>query len=321
MEDRLLPINTLLGLLLPNDVTLSVLASAGFQLAGLEVPASGVDGSVTIDAVLFHAETNHLVVLEAKAGANVEARQARAYASLAAPDVVQSAYVTLTRRASPTIEFAYVCLTDHLERIQIGLDQLDLRPPILSVSEAAVRLEQAEGASSQLRGAFPDGHVPLLGSAPRMIAFDQDSDTKIIKPHVLKILVAAMTNRLPQLSLTSLAEQATPQYALYGRRAQNTLRRKVADAARLIAADDPASFEVVPTNNTREGLVRILRTPEDNDPRGRTQAYQAIGKPPGKRRKREKPELPGQLDLLSALESSDNGSTEEPATETQEGEQ
>lgn len=319
MEDRLLPINALLGLLLPNEVTAAALADAGFELAGLEVPAGGPGGSVTVDAVLVHTETNHLVVVEAKSGANVEVRQARAYAQLKALDVVQSAYVTLARRTAPTIEVSYLCLAEHVDRIRLGLDRLGLSAPIINVSDNMVRLDGADAASAQLRGAFPGDRVPLLGQVPRLIQFDQDSDVEIVKPRVLTALVAAMAQRLSQLTLTSLAERAAPHFALFGRRAQQRIKKKVADAAAGIAADDPASFQVVPTTNVREGLVRILRTPEDNDARGRTQAYQAVGRPAATRRKQKKPEIPGQLDLLAALETRDNDGTEEPVTEKQEG--
>lgn len=320
MEQRLLPINTLLGLLLPNEVTPPALSEAGFTLAGLEVPAGGPGRSVTIDAVLLHADTSHLLAVEAKSGANVESRQAEAYAALRASDVVQSAYVTLPQRVLPTIEVVYMCLAQHLDRVRLGLDQLELAPPVICLSDSAVMLDGIDAASEQLRAAFPKGGVRLRGPVPRLIAFDQDSDVETVKPRVLSALVAAMARRQPQIGLTSLAEQATPHFPLYGHRAQNRIKRKVAEAADRIAADDSASFEHVPTSSVREGLVRIRRNPEDNDPRGRTQAYQAVGRPAGGRRRRPRPEIPGQLDLLAALEPSDNDDTGEPAMEGQEEE-
>lgn len=320
MEQRLLPINALLGLLLPNEVTPPALSEAGFALVGLEVPAGGPDRSVMIDAVLLHADTSHLLVVEAKSGANVENLQAEAYAGLRAPDVVQSAYVTLPQRVLPTIEVVYLCLAQHLDRVRLGLDQLELKPPIISVSDTAVMLDGRDTASEQLRAAFPEDGVALRGPPPRLILFDQDSDEETVKPRVLSALVAAMARRQLQIGLATLAEQATPHFALYGRRAQNRIKRKVAEAAGRVAEEDPATFQFVSTSSVREGLVRILRTPEDNDLRGRTQAYQAVGRPAGARRRRPRQEIPGQLDLLAALEPSDNDDTEESATEEQEGE-
>lgn len=59
------------GLLAKGDVNPAALAEAGFRLAGLEVPIVGPDGRVVVDVVLFHADRGHLILLEAKSGANV----------------------------------------------------------------------------------------------------------------------------------------------------------------------------------------------------------------------------------------------------------
>lgn len=142
MEERLLPINALLSLLLLNDVTPPVLADAGFRLAGLEIPAVGAGGAVTIDCLLFHADTNHLVLVEAKSGPNIEVEQAVKYGQLPAPAVVQSAYVTLTVRTQPTVETVYLCLAEHLERVRLGLANAGLTYPIVAVSDSRVALDR-----------------------------------------------------------------------------------------------------------------------------------------------------------------------------------
>jgi hypothetical protein len=320
VEERLLPVNALLGLLLPNDVNRPALADAGFQLVGLEVPVTVEPGkSVVIDLLIFHAATNHLVQLESKAGANVEADQAAKYGQLKPQAVVQAAYVSLPGRIQPTSETVYLCLAQHLERVRLGLANLGLTFPIIAVSDSAARLDLAHAASVQLQAAFPGGEIVLSGRPPRMIQFDQDSSLDAVKPRVLAELVAAMSHRLPQLSLVSLAERATPHYALYGRAAQNQICRKVGEAARSIADDDPTSFQYVPRRGNRDGLVRILRTPEDNDARGRTQAYQAIGRPSRARsRAQRQPANPDQLDLLSELDVTDNESDGAPSTDGDE---
>jgi hypothetical protein len=47
----------------------------------------------------------------------------------------------------------------------------------------------------------------------------------------------------------------------------------VGEAAREVAKTDPATFSYDPPTANRDGLVRLLKTPEDNDTRGRTQSY------------------------------------------------
>lgn len=65
MEGRLTPLNALLGLLISGDVNRAALADAGFKLVGLEVPVVGRQGTVTVDAVLLHEESVHLLLCEA----------------------------------------------------------------------------------------------------------------------------------------------------------------------------------------------------------------------------------------------------------------
>ena len=112
MEPRLLPINAVLGLLAPGDVNPAALFDAGFRLAGLEVPVVGPDGRVVADMVLFHAARSHLVLIEAKSGANVDDSQARRYAALDPIAVVQATGVTVTQRDELTVEIAYACLDE-----------------------------------------------------------------------------------------------------------------------------------------------------------------------------------------------------------------
>jgi hypothetical protein len=322
VEERLLPINTLLSLLLPNDVTPPALADAGFRLAGLEIPAASAAGAVTIDCLLFHADTNHLVLVEAKSGPNIEEEQAMKYGRLQASAVVQSAYVTLSVRTQPTVETVYLCLEEHLERVRLGLASAGLTYPIIAVSDSRVALDGAGAASAQVKAVFASGPIALLGRPARLISFDQDSDIEVIKPRVLAVLVAAMSQRLAQLTLVSLAERATPHFGLYGRQAQQKIKKKVAEAARQIAEDEPANFQYMPTTGSREGLVRILRTPEDNDARGRTQAYQAVGRPAKLRRPRKAAEVAAnQMDLLAELDTIDNETSEGRPADGGEGEQ
>jgi hypothetical protein len=86
--------STLLGLLTPGDVNPAALARAGFRLVGLEVPVTGSLGTVTVDVVLLHQDSLHLVLCEVKSGANVDPGQARRYAALDAAAVVQAGHVT-----------------------------------------------------------------------------------------------------------------------------------------------------------------------------------------------------------------------------------
>ncbi|HEX6077336.1 MAG TPA: hypothetical protein VFZ32_19015 [Micromonosporaceae bacterium] len=283
------------------------MAEAGFRLVGLEIPVISPSGRVVIDAVLFHEDTNHLVQCESKAGANVEDRQACAYAAVTAKDVVQAAYVDLKTRAEPTLETLYVCLAEHVGRIKQGVRATGLAFPVLAIGQSRIELHDNENASQLLRDAFASG-VELSAPPARIIPFDHDTLADVIKGYVLPTLVGMMASRVGHVSLTSLTEQTAKHYPLYGHGAQQKLRSKVEVAVRDIVMDQPENFAYEGrTGRRQEGLVRFLRTPEDFDLRGRTQAYQAIGRqgrPSGRRR----PQVdPNQLDLLEELDAADTG--------------
>ncbi len=318
MEARLVPLNALLGLVTRGDVNRPVLAEAGFRLVGLEIPVVSPSGSVVIDAVLFHENTNHLVQCESKAGANVEDRQAHAYAAVTAKDVVQAAYVDLKTRVEPTLETLYVCLAEHVGRIRQGVRAIGLALPILAIGQNRIELHDSENASQRLSGALASG-IELDAPPARIIPFDHDTPDDVIKGYVLSTLVSMMASRVGHVSLTGLTEQTAKHYPLYGHRTQQKLRSKVEAAVRDIASGQPDNFSYEGrTGRRQEGLVRILRTPEDFDLRGRTQAYQAIGRQ-GRPPRRRRPLVdPNQLDLLGELDAADTG--EEDSVDAPDGE-
>ena len=320
MEQRLAPINTVIALCTRGDVNRALLADAGFELVGLEVPVLGAAGKVTVDVVLAHTESGHLVLCEAKSGANVEAAQARAYAQLDPEAVVQAASVTLRTRERPTVEVVYVCLAEHADRIQLGLVAAELACPVLSVGMRSVQLLNGEAATAALRAAFgrsgsgTSAVLELEAPVMAVIAFDHESPAEAVEPAVRAELVAATAQRVSQITTRALTERAAPHYAIYGKGAQTQLRKRVTEAARRIAeADVTGTWRFEPPTATRsEPIIWIDKTPETYDARGRTQAYQALGRVRDTRRRTREP-IEGQLDLLSELVTADDASDNEDA--------
>lgn len=305
MEERLRPVNVLLGLLTPADVNPAALVHAGFRLVGLEVPVTSPHGTVVVDVVLLHDPSLHLLLCEVKSGANVDPDQARRYAATDAAAVVQAGHVTLPTRGTLTSEIVYVCLASHVDRIRLGLLNAGVRCSIVAVHDAMITLEDEAAASGQLRAAF-GSPVCLVGPPPRLVPFDHDSPVEVIEPFVKAELVAALASRVPQLTIAGLAERTTPYYGLYGRGARSRLVRRIAAATRRIAAAEPATFAYDVSTANRDGLIRLLRTPEDNDTRGRTQAYQALTRREPTRRRRTAQVNLYQLDLFQELDQADD---------------
>jgi hypothetical protein len=301
VEERLIPLNAVLDLATPNGTSRAVFAGAGYEVAGLEVPCVTRVGTVVIDVVLAHPTTGHLIACEAKSGANVEEDQARRYRALEARTVVSGAFVTLRERVEPTLDVLYIALAASADRIALGLNQAGASFAVLAIHPDKLVLESSICASIKVKNLFSTP-IPLVAPPSRHIPFDHDSSLDEIQPYVAAALVANLARRVPMVSTRALAEQAAPHYPLYGTKAQRRVRRLVGEASERIASADPDTFEYHPAAGNHDSFVKLLRTPEDNDPRGRTQAYQKLGRA---RQRRRAPQVPGQLSLLDELEEAD----------------
>jgi len=145
----------------------------------------------------------------------------------------------------------------------------------------------------------------LIACEAKFIPFDHESSVDDVEPYVMAALVAALSQRLSTISLTTLTERVAPHYALYGTKAQGRLRRRIGEAARRIATSDNATFRYSPTSGNHDGHVRFLRSPEDNDPRGRTQAYQRLARLGQARLTADRREASAQASLLDELDRAD----------------
>ncbi|MER7126725.1 hypothetical protein [Micrococcus luteus] len=270
------------------------------------------------DIIIANGDTGHILLFESKCGGNIEPEQCSRYSALNATQVVKNAYIDLRQRNTPTVEVIYACLGQYADRIRLGLDSAGVAFPILSVHDRAITVEGA-ALGEPLREMFSS---PVVLKAPpeRLIPFDADSSPEIIEPHVYASLVAALSQNLPDISLTALTERSVRHFLLFGTKARGVLVRKVGDVARHIAERAPTTFEYHWPRGNRDGWVTMLKSPESLDPRGRTQAYQALARPGRSRRSSKKSAIiAGQTDLLDELDRADEGerdSREDQAEET-----
>jgi hypothetical protein len=313
VEDRLLPVNGLLGLVTPHDVNQALLLDHGYELEGLEVPVTGASGKVVIDVLLFNRERSVLLACEAKSGANVEGPQAAKYRTLDARDVVLAGNVTLSNPVQPTVIPVYACLCEHIARIRRGLNEVELACPIVGVCPDHILFDLPDGSPDVVRETFTIPLLSLVGPPPRLMEFDHETPADAITSAVRAQLVRALALRRQQVSVRWLAEEVAPHLTFYARAAQQKLVKTIGEAARMIAQSDASTFEYYgpKPNDAGGGFVRLLKTPEDNDPRGRTQAYQALARSSQVRRKRTRQHDPDQLDLLQELAQADDEDTTE----------
>ena len=297
------------------------LAALGFRLAGIEVPVTGAGGTVVVDVVAFNPSTNNLLAMEAKSGANIEERQAKAYAAISADALVEAASITLGAAGSRTVQSIVVCLAEHKDRILLGLAAAEVDPPVLALEDAQLEHLGAPFDDPVLEAAFVEP-LEANGPPPRIIPVDADSPSDAFDDLVMPSLVASMAQRRPEVTVPRLAEDALPHLPLYGKKERGRLEAKVDDAARRIVSRDPGSFEYLPrTGNRDRAIVRILRNPEEAALQGRTQGYQGIARRARPRPRPPRQENPDQMaffEIVSEFERA-AGELQPPVDEDDEG--
>lgn len=308
---RFLPVNAILALCGTGDVYPAPLRTLGFVVAGLEVPVHSADGPVVIDVVLFAAARNRILAVEAKSGANVRDLQAGRYTALSADAVIQAASITVSNPGKRTVQPLYVCTKQHVDRIVLGLAESRALIPALAVGSAQIQHHGSPFADQELAAAFAQP-IPVPSAPPRFIAVDAESSDEACDRVVSAALVAALSRRTPDMSVTSLAELAVRHLPMYGQAARNRIIRKVEAAVRRAGHRDPATFEYLGRGPTRPySVVRFLRTPEDAARQGRTQSYQALARAAGKRVETPHDQMSLFDDLIEESESGTAGDQEE----------
>lgn len=279
MDRRFLPLNALLALC--SNVRTGwprPLFDAGYQLKGLEFPVSSDGERVVPDVVAWSSNEGHFFLGEAKSGNNLDEDQARRYANVQPNVLVQSLEVTVVTESPVNVDIIYAVLDEdeRIERVLQGFEKCGLSFPVLAIGETQVKRVSGTFKSPALEAALRN---PILvpGPPPGLITIDADSEDSDFDRVVYTSLVAAMSRKLPAMTITALAGDALPYFAHYPNGYQGQLKRRVSEAARRVADKTPDLFVFEPSSGTRnDPRILFVSSPEDLDPRGRTQKYQSL---------------------------------------------
>jgi hypothetical protein len=185
VETRLLPVNAILDLALADGLNPAPLAVAGWRVACLETPVVTELGTVVCDVVLFNAAIGHLLVVEAKSGANIEEEQARKLAVIDPLVLVNAGGITIPQAVQLRSEAIFVCLAEHVDRITLGIAQAELAIPVLAVDAERAWLADPALASDELAAAFGEataGRILLPGSSHSIMNLPARSSTARYEP-------------------------------------------------------------------------------------------------------------------------------------------
>lgn len=314
MDRRLIPVNAFIALTAYGPSSWpSPLADAGYRLEGLEIPLHTERGLVVVDAVAFNPALNRFAAAECKSGNNVESEQAIRYGMLDATELVRSTGVTITEPGEIEVQPCYVCLSDSVDRVALGLSKADCSYPILVVGDDNVALWNADSFPENL--GISEAGLTVPGPPPAIVRVDDESPDEDYDRVVSTALMAHAARRDPMVSTIDLAGDAVPHLPIYGASHRHAIQKRVEQAAHRLCDRSPENFEYRGRTSIRDhGVVTIIDSPERSDPRGRTQRYQAIsgrlgGQAPSGRDDFEQPGLFDEVDLdaeLAKLESTNN---------------
>lgn len=326
MDARLIPLNAFIGLVSPPGTSWpNPLCDAGYGLVALELPLDAEGERVVADAVAFNPGTNRFLVLEAKSGQNIRPEQARRYGLADGQQLVRHTGVTVAREDGLVVEPIYVCLADNVDRIRQGLQEAGCQYPILAIDEQKITLHGGANTHPDLASIF-SGPVLTPGWPPTTIRVDEDSDAREFDMIAGQALLVEANLGRSSISVRDLASRAIPPLHIYGTRYRNSLIKKVEQALQRLCEVSPANFRFrQPTASRDYALVEVVDSPEQADPRGRTQRYQAIGRrfrgqPPREPSSAQQQELFDSLDLDTELEELATDETGAAHDEREEGE-
>ena len=277
MEQRFVPLNALIAFCYPSKIGWPrPFFDAGFVLQSLEFPADSSEGRVVIDAVTWSRSDAHFVLCESKSGANLDEAQARKYGNVQTNTLVQMLGVTVSGGSLPGSQALYITTEENVGRIELGLTAAGVSYPILAIGPDSITRHGQEITNGALAEQFASP-LSIPGPPPGIITIDLESSNEEFDQIVQPCLVALLASHGHAVSIPTLAEEAIPSLPLYPNGYRNRLIRKIEDAARRAADAASENFIFVPRSGLSDSAsIRIVESPENLDPRGRTQSYQRL---------------------------------------------
>lgn len=301
----MLPINAWTALIRGDAGWPRPLGEQGLATLWFEVPVSTSRSSVVVDGVAISSDQSLVVVAEAKSGGTVNTDQAQKYDAMVIGDLRRIVTVNPPKGTDVQLEKVFVCMEDEEDRIRRGLAAAGVSCGLLTVSDAACKLTVPLG--SHLR----PFKVKVPGPPPALIIVDALSPDDEIERVFVPGVVAAMARGETSVPVYSLIERI-PHLANFGDSAKSRLATRVTEVLEAVAKlrfrdDFMVSRSGGKVQNRSGGVVTILRSPHDSDPRGRTQGWQRLQRSAAGRGRGWRKEITGQLSLDEFADEIDNG--------------
>lgn len=244
-----------------------------------------------------------LVPAEVKSGANADEDQARKYGSVTAEEVLRLATVHGARPDRTKIEPMYVVLKENRDRIRIGLKNAGLSCPVLTVDSSEAEL------SCEAKHHLSTFQAPLPSPPPAVIPVDAESPAERYLELSIAQIVARAASGATSVSLDAILEAVNPYWAMTHDAVRGAIKTKAKDALKRAFEKEFKDNFALESTSSGHAIIRVLRTPADYDPRGRSQGWQAMQKKAehALRRKPRAKVIPGQVSFEDLGREADAG--------------
>lgn len=178
------------------------------------------------ELILASDTRHHALLFEAKSGANTDGDQLRRYSRISSDDLRERAF--LTENESRSHDVAVVGLSEHRERLRIGIEGA-WEVPLLLADEDGLSLALNAFAYEELSDVFrPTLEIVWEAIPMSWIPFDHGSQLWEVAEVVMPEVLGAMVKREPRIGCRSIC-QARSSWDIIGRDERAQMEGKVRD--------------------------------------------------------------------------------------------
>ncbi len=179
--------------------------------------------------------------------------------------------------------------------LETALTHLAINAPLLTVGRDRVRLSDTSG----VRGLDDFDRTHTQGLPPARIRVDHQSPADEIQELLVQQIAAGQARGDEYLDTEALCRAVLPEWPILSHSGRRLFVRRVEEVARSLAQRDMArDIRFEPSQGQTLSRIVVLRSPVHLDPRGATQAWQAVERRAARAVGRTpRPEIPGQMSL------------------------
>ncbi len=178
------------------------------------------------EMILSSNQLEHTMLLESKAGGNIEMEQYQRYKDVTKEDLIERAYIS--RNSVQKIDVTYVVPKSAVEKASNAFDELSIKNPLVSVSQDKVWLDKNEFSATKLNMQFRNGINVIYDEIPlHFIPFDNESPEWIVAEKIFPIIFKFLCDNLYIFTGEKILGEVVPMWRELGALEQREVRKLI----------------------------------------------------------------------------------------------